>query len=100
MAASLSETLRVLQTRLNDIERKMQGQAELIADLEAENQLLVEENEELKEKLQASEADEEFLRISRLIAGTPDDIAMARVKLAKMIRTVNECIDILERGEI
>lgn len=100
MALSLIDTLRTLQSKLNNIESQMRRQQTLIADLEAENQLLVEENAQLREQLSVKTVDEEFLRISRLIAGTPDDIAMARVKLAKMIRTVSDCIEMLEKGEI
>lgn len=78
----------------------MRAREALIADLEAENLLLAEENAELKVKLREKSIDEEYMKISHLIADSPDALVMARRKIAGLIKVVDDCIAIIEHGEI
>lgn len=88
-----------LQSKLNEISRKLDALRQTIEDLRQEKDLLEGENAELhadnlrlSKELKAAKTDIEFLTMSHRLAQNPDDVIMARRKIAGWIREIDRCI--------
>ncbi len=100
MAATLSETLLELRSKIDAL-----GQT--VSHLSAENKALKEENKllsaeitDLQEQLQRKSLDSEFLEVSHMIADTPDSLILARRRIANMIRNIDKCLEMLRDGRV
>lgn len=67
-----------------------------IAVLEEENSDLRQELEECRKDLEVTRRDVEFLTMSHRLADSPDTIIAARRRIARLIRTIDNCISMLK----
>lgn len=97
----MAESLLVKLERLRTAATEM---AERNARLAARNAQLESENEELRRAAQQADADRqraeldvEFLRVSHRLADNPDSIIETRRHIAKLIRNIDRCLEMLSR---
>lgn len=92
------ELLIVLSSLSKRVDSLLQQNSELLERnklLENENNLLKIQHEKDKEALEKSEKDIEFLALSHRLADSPEALYEARLKIAKLIRTVDSCIRLI-----
>lgn len=92
-----------LQSILETLREKIAGMRRECEELRERNRLLEEENAQYR--LQAEEAgkerdkallDAEFLAVSHRLADSPDTIVTARRQLARLIRNIDRCLELLK----
>ncbi|MBD5298353.1 MAG: hypothetical protein HDS22_00030 [Bacteroides sp.] len=64
--------------------------------LEHEKEDLQQELEEKKRELDIARTDAEFLTMSHRLASSPDSIISTRRHIARLIRTIDNCISMLK----
>lgn len=93
--AQNEKVLANFQTRIRQMILRFQELKKENADLYA----MVEEGEQrirqLKEKLAQQERDYQSLKMARMMEITDGDLDGAKARVAKLIRDVNKCIDVL-----
>lgn len=96
MAASLQSILDSLKAKIAEITLLNQT-------LQAQNRQLKEENAELRRQSLESDSqrdrallDCEYLMMSHKLADSPDNLADTRRHLAKLIRNIDRCLDMLK----
>lgn len=89
------KALAVFQTRVRDLIHRYE-------ELKAENQELysmVEQNEQEIQRLQAKITQQEYdyqsLKMARMLEISGKDLQDAKDRIAKLVREVNKCIDVL-----
>ena len=96
MAQKLKPALEELQdtvVRLAQIQQKL---LEKIDKLTRENNDLRSELEQKGKMLEKANLDVEFLTVSHRLASSPDSIASTRSRLARLIRTIDSCIAMMQ----
>jgi metal-responsive CopG/Arc/MetJ family transcriptional regulator len=90
------KVLVTFQTRVRQLVLRFQEVKKENADLYA----MVDENEkrikQLEEKLTQMEHDYQSLKMARMMEITDGDLEGAKERVAKLIRDVNKCIDVLK----
>ena len=93
--AQNEKVLANFQTRIRQMILRFQELKKENADLYA----MVEEGEQrirqLEEKLAQQERDYQSLKMARMMEITDGDLGGAKARVAKLIRDVNKCIDVL-----
>lgn len=80
-------------TELTAAHRQMR---ERVARLEEENEDLRRQLAETRAELDSSTKDVEFLTMSHRLADSPDSVISARRRIARLIRTIDNCISMLK----
>ncbi len=80
-------------TELMAIHRR---QREQIVRLEKENEDLRTQLSETRAELDNTRKDVEFLTMSHRLADSPDSVISARRRIARLIRTIDNCISMLK----
>ena len=96
MALPLTTLLQTISDKVNTIGEHEQTLSERIDQLEEENSNLRQELEECKKELEATKRDVEFLTMSHRLAASPDSIIRTRRHIARLIRTIDNCISMLK----
>lgn len=71
-------------------------QREQIVRLEKENEDLRTQLSETRAELDNTRKDVEFLTMSHRLADSPDSVIRARRRIARLIRTIDNCISMLK----
>lgn len=71
-------------------------QREQIVRLEKENEDLQTQLSETRAELDNTRKDVEFLTMSHRLADSPDSVISARRRIARLIRTIDNCISMLK----
>lgn len=71
-------------------------QREQIVRLEKENEDLRTQLSETRAELDNTRKDVEFLTMSHRLADSPDSVISARRRIARLIRTIDNCISMLK----
>ena len=71
-------------------------QREQIVSLEKENEDLRTQLSETRAELDNTRKDVEFLTMSHRLADSPDSVISARRRIARLIRTIDNCISMLK----
>ncbi len=71
-------------------------QREQIVRLEKENEDLRTQLSETRAELDNTKKDVEFLTMSHRLADSPDSVISARRRIARLIRTIDNCISMLK----
>lgn len=87
--------LSSLSKRVDTLLQQQLKLQERINLLEKENEELRNQRKKDNELLEKTEKDVEFLSLSHRIAATPEALVEARLKIAKLIRTVDSCIRLI-----
>ncbi len=88
---------------LSEISDKIAGLEAIQQQLSSRISSLEEENEDLRAQLKGqalllsqANADKEFLTMSHRLADSPDSIIATRRRIARLIRTIDNCISMLK----
>lgn len=95
MAEALIDVLNSLSSRIESLAEDYKKLEERIKELESENELLKAEISEKDRELKMSQQDVEYLTISHRLADNPDSIISARRHIARLVRTIDNCISML-----
>lgn len=90
---SLLESFYDKMSRLETMVLQMQAR---ISTLEEENADLRRELKEKNDLLDAALTDVDFLKVSHRLAESPDSLISTRRRIARLIRTVDNCISMLK----
>ena len=96
MAVPLTTLLQNLNeriVRMGELNRNLMARIEV---LEHEKEDLQQELEEKKRELDIARTDAEFLTMSHRLASSPDSIISTRRHIARLIRTIDNCISMLK----
>ncbi|MDE6576788.1 MAG: hypothetical protein K2J82_10105 [Muribaculaceae bacterium] len=96
MAQPLLDTLSSIKdkiVRLTEIQTALRSR---ISQLEEENENLKGELEETRRELEKTKLDAEFLTMSHRLAESPDSLISTRRRIARLIRTIDNCISMLK----
>ena len=96
MAQPLVNLLSEISDKITELEAIQRRLLSRIRLLEDENESLREQLKENKQLLDAANADKEFLTMSHRLADSPDSIIATRRRLARLIRTIDNCISMLK----
>lgn len=96
MALPLTTLLKSVDDKVAELSAIHVGLKARIKSLEDENALLSRKLEETEMKLRQAETDSEFLTMSHRLADSPDSIISARRRIARLIRTIDNCISMLK----
>lgn len=96
MALPLTTLLRKIQDKIAGLGEQNQRLQARIAQLEQENEQLRLDLDEKQKELEAARTDVEFLTMSHRLASSPDTIISARRHIARLIRTIDNCISMLK----
>lgn len=78
---------------MGELNRNLMARIEV---LEHEKEDLQQELEEKKRELDIARTDAEFLTMSHRLASSPDSIISTRRHIARLIRTIDNCISMLK----
>lgn len=96
MAQPLIPLLSQISDKINELEAIQQQLINRIKVLETENNDLREKLNEKSKLLEEANADKEFLTMSHRLADSPDSIISTRRRIARLIRTIDNCISMLK----
>lgn len=96
MADSLISTLERLEARIGDITKRNMLLEERNRGLEAQNARLVLEAEEARKERDRARLDAEYLSVSHRLASSPDTLVDTRRHIAKLIRNIDRCLEMLK----
>ena len=96
MSLPLTTLLQTISDKVSTLGEREKILGERIGQLEEENANLRQELEECKKELEATKRDVEFLTMSHRLASSPDSIIRTRRHIARLIRTIDNCISMLK----
>ncbi|MDE6531988.1 MAG: hypothetical protein K2M27_00455 [Muribaculaceae bacterium] len=96
MALPLNTLLKSVDDKVTEISAIHFRLHARIEELEKENDYLRQELEETRRQLSKALNDVEFLTMSHRLADSPDSIISARRRIARLIRTIDNCISMLK----
>lgn len=96
MAQPLITLLSQISDKITELEAIQQQQNSRIRLLEKENEDLRDRVKELTQLLSQANTDKEFLTVSHRLADSPDTIISTRRRIARLIRTIDNCISMLK----
>lgn len=96
MAQPLISILSQISDKITELEAIRQQQNSRIKFLEEENEDLKEKLKEQTQLLHQANIDKEFLTMSHRLADSPDSIISTRRRIARLIRTIDNCISMLK----
>lgn len=96
MAQPLVNLLSEISDKIAGLEAIQQQLHSRISILEEENNSLREQLKEQQFLLSRANADKEFLTMSHRLAESPDSIIATRRRIARLIRTIDNCISMLK----
>lgn len=92
-----------LLTLLENLRREIIALKERNNDLERLNSTLVAENDALRRDIESAKAerdkailDVEFMAVSHKLADNPDNLILARRKIARLIRNIDRCLEMMK----
>lgn len=88
----LIQSLSILQKKIESLVSENQSLKERIRSLEAENADLKSIHDSDQVDLDIASKDIEFLSMSHKLAESADNIILARKKISRLIRTLDNCI--------
>lgn len=95
MALPLTTLLKSVDDKVAEISAIHFRLHSRIEELEKENENLRQELDDARQKLAKALSDVEFLTMSHRLADSPDSIISARRRIARLIRTIDNCISML-----
>lgn len=96
MADSLLITLEKLDARIKDLLAQRDELASRNATLEEENEELRRQRDEAIATRDRAKLDIEYLTMSYRLAADPDSLIETRRHIAKLIRNIDRCLDMLK----
>lgn len=96
MALPLTTLLKSVDDKVAEISAIHFRLHSRIEELERENENLKQELDDTRSRLAKALNDVEFLTMSHRLADTPDSIVSARRRIARLIRTIDNCISMLK----
>lgn len=96
MADSLLNTLASIRLKITALETKLRQEQETAHALRQQVDELTRAIAEKDKELAKARSDAEFLIYSHRLADNPDTIVETRRQIAKMIRDIDRCIDMLK----
>ena len=96
MALPLNSLLRSVDSKVTELMAIQRRQREQIVRLEKENEDLRTQLSETRAELDNTRKDVEFLTMSHRLADSPDSVISARRRIARLIRTIDNCISMLK----
>lgn len=96
MALPLTTLLKSIDSKVTELSAIHRQLQERIAMLEEENEDLRRQLDETRSQLDSTRNDVEFLTMSHRLADSPDSIISARRRIARLIRTIDNCISMLK----
>lgn len=95
MSHELIPVVKGLEEKINELSSLQEKLIQRIMDLEEENQNLKLEISEKDKIIQKSTVDIEYLTMSHKLADSPDNLIKTRRQIARLIRTIDNCISML-----
>lgn len=92
----ISASMSALSKKIDKLIVEHSRLRDVVENLKTENELLKARLETEQAALQAAYKDIEFLSLSHRLAATPEALAEARTKIARLIRTVDTCIRLIK----
>ncbi|WP_304959254.1 hypothetical protein [uncultured Muribaculum sp.] len=96
MALPLNSLLKSVDSKVTELMAIQRRQREQIVRLEKENEDLRTQLSETRAELDNTRKDVEFLTMSHRLADSPDSVISARRRIARLIRTIDNCISMLK----
>lgn len=96
MAQPLVTLLSQIGDKITELEAIQRQLYSRIRILEEENDYLKEQLKEKEDLLAKANIDKEFLTMSHRLADSPDTIISTRRRIARLIRTIDNCISMLK----
>lgn len=96
MALPLNSLLKSVDSKVTELMAIQRRQREQIVRLEKENEDLRTQLSETRAELDNTKKDVEFLTMSHRLADSPDSVISARRRIARLIRTIDNCISMLK----
>lgn len=96
MALPLTTLLKSVDDKVAEISSIHLRLHSRIKELEKENETLNQELDNSRRELAKALNDVEFLTLSHRLADSPDSIVSARRRIARLIRTIDNCISMLK----
>lgn len=95
MARALLPLLASLNDKINKLISVQENLLSRIEQLEEENEGLKAELNDKMKQLAKANTDIEFLTISHKLADSPDSIIATRRRIARLIKTIDNCISMI-----
>ena len=99
MSSAQEDALELLQQRVQRV-------LELYSSRKSENEQLIRQNKELEEKIRLEQEkikdiEDKYnkLKISKALIASSDDVHDAKLKVNRMVREIDKCIALLNRGD-
>lgn len=96
MADTLLTALRSIQGKIKNLELRLEQEKEANTLLSRENENLRRELHDKEAELEKAKSDAEFLIYSHRLAENPDSIVETRMEIARLIRNIDRCINMLK----
>lgn len=96
MATPLATALADLHRTVGELTERHRRMEADIARLQARNEELEQELADTRQALRRADLDVEYLTMSHRLADNPDTLIATRRHIARLIRTVDLCIDMLK----
>ncbi len=96
MAVPLTTQLQTIVEKVSELGALNRSLNDRIETLESENSDLRSQLDERQKELEVAKRDIEFLTMSHRLADSPDSIISARRRIARLIRTIDNCISMLK----
>ncbi|MDE6443362.1 MAG: DUF3450 domain-containing protein [Muribaculaceae bacterium] len=96
MAQPLLSILADLNEKISRLAGVQEALKKRIIELERENENLKAELKESRDMLDKANTDVEFLTMSHRLAENPDSIIATRRRIARLIRTIDNCISMIK----
>lgn len=96
MDQPLVSILSDISGKLSELAASQDSMKAKIRSLEVENGNLKEELSDTRSQLQQALLDVEFLKMSHRLADSPDSLIATRRRIARLIRTIDNCISMLK----
>ncbi len=96
MAQPLLSILADLNEKISRLAGVQEALKKRIIELEKENENLKAELKESRDMLDKANTDVEFLTMSHRLAENPDSIIATRRRIARLIRTIDNCISMIK----
>ena len=98
-SAPLIDVLLSLQSRIKECDSEFLKLREKIQSLEDENLWMRNQIKEKNAEILHLQADIEYLKVSYRVAEHPETIREARLKIAGLIKTIDNCISMLKEND-
>lgn len=96
MADALLSSLKAIQSKIVNLEYKLENEKKTNALLRKENEELRSVIRDKDKELEKAKTDAEFLIYSYRLASGPDTIVETRREIAGLIRNIDRCIEMLK----